>query len=143
MKTKHSLTLDDCKLITSAAEACALQNNWPVCIAVVDDGGHLLMFQRLDGCAPASIGIAQGKAHTAALRRRPTRQDEEMVNGGRASALSLAGLTFLEGGIPIVYAGDVIGAVGVSGVKSIEDAEVAQAGITALLESLKQQSSSV
>ena len=133
MKTKHYLTLDDCKKIMAAAEAEAGRNSWAVCIAVVDDGGHLLAFQRLDACATASVAIAQGKARSAAIRRRPTKNDEDMVNNGRMSALSMPGVTFLEGGVPIMVEGELVGAVGVSGVKSSEDAQVAQAGIDALL----------
>ena len=132
MKTKHYLTLDDCKKIMAAAEAEAGRNNWAVCIAVVDDGGHLLAFQRLDACATASVAIAQGKARSAAIRRRPTKNDEDMVNNGRMSALSMPGVTFLEGGVPIVKDGQCLGAVGVSGVKSSEDAQIAKAGIAAL-----------
>ena len=89
MKTKHYLTNDDCKKILAACEAHAHQNNWAVCIAIVDDGGHLLTFQRLDACASASVAIAQGKARSAAIRRRATKSDEDMVNGGRMSALSM------------------------------------------------------
>lgn len=132
MKTKHYLTLDDCKKILAAAEAEAAKNNWAVCISIVDDGGHLLAFQRLDGCAVASVAISQGKARSAAIRRRPTKNDEDMVNNGRTSALSMPGITFLEGGVPVIVGGETIGAVGVSGVKSSEDAQIAQAGIDAL-----------
>ena len=133
MKTKQVLTLEDTRKILAAAEAEATKNNWAVCIAVVDDGGHLLGFLRLDACAPSSVLIAQGKARSAALRRRPTKSDEDMVNNGRVSALSMPGVTFLEGGVPIVVDGDTVGAVGVSGVKSSDDALIAQAGINALL----------
>jgi glc operon protein GlcG len=133
MKTKKYLTLSDVKTILSAAEAEAQKNNWAVCVAVVDDGGHLLGFSRLDGCAIASVAISQGKARSAAIRKRPTKSDEDMVNNGRMSALSMPGITFLEGGVPIEVDGETIAAVGVSGVKSAEDAQVAQAGIDALL----------
>jgi uncharacterized protein GlcG (DUF336 family) len=133
MKTKHYLTLVDAQKILAACEAEAKKSNWAVCIAIVDDGGHLLAFQRLDTCAIASVAISQGKAYSAAIRRRPTKNDEDMINNGRTSALSMPGITFLEGGLPIVVEGEVIGAVGVSGVKSSEDAQIAQAGITALL----------
>ena len=133
MKTKQFLTLEDTQKILAAAEAEATKNNWAVCIAVVDDGGHLLGFLRLDACAPSSVLIAQGKARSAAMRRRPTKSDEDMVNNGRVSALSMPGITFLEGGVPIVVDGDTVGAVGVSGVKSSDDALIAQAGINALL----------
>ena len=133
MKTKQYLTLQDTQQILAAAEAEAQKNNWAVCIAVVDDGGHLLGFLRLDACAPSSVLIAQGKARSTALRRRPTKSDEDMVNNGRTSALSMPGITFLEGGVPILVDGEVVGAVGVSGVKSSDDALIAQAGINALL----------
>jgi glc operon protein GlcG len=133
MKTKKYLTLSDVKTILAAAEAEAQKNKWAVCIAVVDDGGHLLGFSRLDGCAIASVAISQGKARSAAIRKRPTKSDEDMVNNGRMSALSMPGITFLEGGVPIVVDGETIAAVGVSGVKSAEDAQVAQVGIDALL----------
>ena len=133
LKTKHYLTRADCQKILAACEAHAARNNWAVCISIVDDGGHLLSFQRLDACALASVAISQRKAASAAIRKRPTKNDEEMVNNGRTSALSMPGIIFLEGGVPIIVDGEVIGAVGVSGVKSSEDAEIAQAGINALL----------
>ena len=133
MKTKHYLTAEDCKKIMSACEAEAAKHGWAVCIAIADDGGHLLAFQRLDNSPPASVEISQGKAHSAAIRRRATKQDEDMVNNGRVSALSMPGITFLEGGVPIVVEGETVGAVGVSGVKSVEDAQIAQAGISALI----------
>jgi glc operon protein GlcG len=132
MKTKHYLTHDDVKAILAAAEAHALANQWAVCISVVDDGGHLQGFLRLDNAAPASVEISQGKAYSAAVRRRPTKGDEDMVNNGRVSALSMPGITFLEGGVPIVVDGETVGAVGVSGVKSSDDAAIATAGIAAL-----------
>ena len=114
MKTKHTLTLDDCHKMLDASGTCE-KNNWAVCIAIVDDGGHLLAFSRLDGCAVASVAIAQGKAHSAAIRKRPTKQDEDLIANGRIAALSMPGVTFLEGGVPIVVDGEVIGAAGVSG----------------------------
>lgn len=133
MKTKHYLTEADGQKILAAAMAEAHKNNWAVCIAVVDDGGHLLTFQRLDGVPLASIAIAQGKAASAAIRKRATKGDEDMVNNGRIGALSMPGVMFLEGGVPIIVADEVIGAVGVSGVKSSDDANIAEAGIRALL----------
>jgi glc operon protein GlcG len=133
MQTKPVLQLSDVKAIAAAAEAEALKNNWAVSIAVVDDGGHLLWLQRLDGVAPISAQIAPGKAITAALGRRESRMYEEMVNGGRVSFMSAPGnLTVLEGGVPILKDGVCLGAVGVSGVKSSEDAQIARAGIAAL-----------
>ena len=133
MKTKAFLELAEVKTIAAAAEAEALSNKWPVSIAIVDDGGHLLWLQRLDGAAPISAQIAPAKAQTAALGRRESRVYEEVINGGRYSFLSAPGLQgLLEGGVPILKDGQCIGAVGVSGVKSSEDAQVARAGIAAL-----------
>ncbi|MDB5944458.1 MAG: glcG [Ramlibacter sp.] len=133
MKTKSFLELADVKAIAAAAEAEALKNKWAVSIAVVDDGGHLLWLQRLDGAAPISAQIAPGKANTAALGRRESKVYEDIINGGRTSFLSAPHLkAMLEGGVPIVKDGNVIGAVGVSGVKSTEDAQIARAGIAAI-----------
>jgi len=133
MNSKPVLTLDDVKRIASAAEAEALKNQWAVTIAVVDDGGHLLWLQRLDGAAPISSHIAPGKARTAALGRRESKVYEDMINQGRTSFLSAPTLdALLEGGVPILVQGQCVGAVGVSGVKSSEDVQIAKAGIAAL-----------
>ena len=133
MENKPYLTLADVKRIAAAAEAEALAQEWPVTIAIVDDGGHLLWLQRLDGAAPVSSHIAPAKARTAALGRRESRVYEEMINQGRASFLSAPVLEgMLEGGVPILVGGQCLGAVGVSGVKSSEDAQVAKAGSAAL-----------
>lgn len=133
MKTKATLELADLKAIAAAAEKEAIANQWAVTIAIVDDGGHLLWLQRLDGAAPVSAQIAPAKARTAALGRRESRLYEEMINGGRVSFLSAPGLEgLLEGGMPILKDGQCIGAVGVSGVKSTEDVQVARAGIAAI-----------
>ena len=133
MQTKPFLALADVKRIAAAAEAEALTNAWAVTIAIVDDGGHLLWLQRLDGVAPISSHIAPAKARTAALGRRESRAYEEMINGGRMSFLSAPLLEgMLEGGVPVMVNGQCVGAVGVSGVKSGEDAQIARAGITAL-----------
>jgi len=133
MNSKPVLTLNDVKTIASAAEAEALRNTWAVSIAIVDDGGHLLWMQRLDGAAPISAHIAPGKARTAALGRRESRIYEEIINQGRVSFLSAPTVeAMLEGGVPILVEGHCVGAVGVSGVKSNEDAQVAKAGIAAL-----------
>ncbi len=132
-KQKPYLTLDDVKRIAAAAEAEARSNSWAVSIAIVDDGGHLLWLQRLDGAAPVSAQIAPAKAHTAALGRRESKIYEDMINQGRVSFLSAPGLQgLLEGGVPILVDGACLGAVGVSGVKSSEDAQIARAGIAAL-----------
>jgi len=133
MQNKPTLELFDLKRMAAAAEAEALKNNWPVTIAVVDDGGHLLWLQRLDGAAALSAHIAPAKAHTAALGRRESKVYEDQINGGRSSFLSVPALSgMLEGGVPIMKDGHCLGAIGVSGVKSTEDAQVARAGIAAL-----------
>ena len=133
MQTKPYLALADVKKIAAAAEAEAVANNWNVVIAIVDDGGHLLWLQRLDGAAPISAHIAPSKARTAALGRRESKVYEDMINNGRMSFLSAPELDgLLEGGVPVIVDGHVVGAVGVSGVKSAEDAQIAKAGIAAL-----------
>jgi glc operon protein GlcG len=133
MKTKSVLEAADVKTILAACEAEAQKNNWAVTIAVVDDGGHLLALQRLDGVAAISAHIAPAKAHTAALGRRESKIYEDIINQGRMSFLSAPAVHgMLEGGVPIVKDGQVIGAVGVSGVKSTEDAQIAKAGIAAI-----------
>ncbi len=133
MKTKPTLVLQDLRAIAAAAEAEASQHGWAVTIAIVDDGGHLLWLQRLDGAAPISAEIAPAKARTAAVGRRESKVYEDMINQGRTSFLSAPTLQgMLEGGVPILVDGQCLGAVGVSGVKSHEDAQVARAGIAAL-----------
>jgi uncharacterized protein GlcG (DUF336 family) len=133
MKHKPVLSLEDACAIGAAAVAEALARRWAVSIAVVDDGGHVLWLQRLDGAAPISAQIAPAKARTAAIGRRESRLYEEMINQGRTSFLSAPGLEgMLEGGVPILVEGDCVGAVGVSGVKPAEDVQVARAGIAAL-----------
>lgn len=133
MKTQAVLTLDDVRRMAGAAEAEASQHGWAVTLAVVDGGGHLLWLQRMDGAAPVSAEIAPAKARTAALGRRESKVYEDMINQGRVSFLSAPTLYgMLEGGVPIMVDGECLGAVGVSGVKSAEDAQIARAGITAL-----------
>ncbi len=133
MKQQSLLELADVKRVAAAAEAHALEKGWAVSIAIVDAGGHLLWLQRLDGAAAISAQIAPAKAHTAALGRRESKVYEDVINQGRTSFLSAPGLQgLLEGGVPILVDGQCIGAVGVSGVKSMEDAEIAKAGIAAL-----------
>lgn len=137
MQSKPVLTFDDVKKIAAAAEAEAVKNNWAVTIAIVDDGGHLLWLQRMDGVAPISSHLAPSKAKTAAMGRRESRIYEEIINNGRYSFLSAPEIEgMLEGGVPIIHEGHCLGAVGVSGVKSIEDAQVAKAGISALIAAL-------
>ena len=133
MKTQSSLELSDIKAIAAAAEVEALKNNWAVSIAIVDAGGHLLSFSRLDGAPPISAHIAPAKAHTAALGRRESKIYEDVINGGRYSFLTAPAVQgMLEGGVPIMKDGFCLGAVGVSGVKSNEDAQIAKAGIAAI-----------
>ena len=133
MKKKSVLEYADVQKILSAATASAVQNDWAVAIAVVDDGGHLLALQRLDSAAPTTAYIATEKARTSALGRRESGAFEKIVNEGRYAYLSVPLLQgLLEGGAPILVDGQVIGAVGVSGVKSTEDLQIAKAGIDAL-----------
>ncbi|MFT0546537.1 GlcG/HbpS family heme-binding protein [Allopusillimonas ginsengisoli] len=133
MNTKPVLSLSDVQVMLAAAEKHALENKWPVTIAIVDDGGHMLGLVRLDGAAPISAQIAVAKAHTAAVGRRESGSFEKVINDGRTAFLSAPGIAgMLEGGVPIVVDGQFIGAVGVSGVKSNEDAEIARTGIAAL-----------
>jgi glc operon protein GlcG len=129
MQSKFILTLTETTRILEAARAEAERNQWAVAIAVVDDGGHPLGVLRLDGCAPIGAYIATEKARTAALGRRETKQYEDMINGGRTAFLSAPLAGTLEGGIPVIVDGQVIGAVGVSGVKPDQDAQVARAGV--------------
>ncbi|MDO9159691.1 MAG: heme-binding protein [Burkholderiaceae bacterium] len=133
MKTRSALELSDVKAIAAAAEAEAMANQWAVTIAIADEGGHLLWLQRMDGAPPISSHIAPAKAHTAALGRRESKVYEDVINGGRVSFLSAPAVQgMLEGGVPILKDGFCLGAVGVSGVKSNEDAQIARAGIAAL-----------
>jgi glc operon protein GlcG len=133
MKSKAVLEFSDVLAISAAAVAEAVKNNWAVTIAIVDDGGHLLSLQRLDGAAPNSAQIAPAKAHTAAMGKRESKVYEDLINGGRVSFLSAPDLKgLLEGGVPILKDGQCLGAVGVSGVKSSEDVQIARAGIAAI-----------
>ncbi|MBG6289871.1 MULTISPECIES: heme-binding protein [Pseudomonas] len=132
MLNKAVLTQQEVGRILAAARDEAQRNHWAVSIVVVDDGGHPLALERLDGCAPASAYIATEKARSAALGRRETKGYEDMVNNGRVAFVSAPLITSLEGGVPVVVEGQVIGAVGVSGVKAGEDAQVASAGVAAL-----------
>jgi len=131
MKTKPCLSLEDCKKIGAACEAEARKNNWNVVIAILDDGGHLLWLARMDGATPANAEIALGKARTAAVTRRSTKIWEDRISGGRLSMLGMPVLP-VQGGVPITHEGQCVGAVGVSGVQSHEDEQIANAGIAAL-----------
>ncbi|WOD12488.1 heme-binding protein [Pseudomonas sp. NyZ704] len=133
MLSKSVLTLDEANSMIDAAFAEADKNSWKVTVAVVDDGGHLLAMRRMDGCAPVAAYIAPQKARSAALGRRETSEFEAMINGGRTAFLSAPEITgLLEGGVPFKVEGQVVAAIGVSGVKPDQDAQVAKAGIAAL-----------
>ena len=132
MKMRAMLTLDDCRKIMAAAEAEAKKNNWNVCIAILDDGGHLLHLNRMDGATPANARIAIAKGVTAAETRRSTAMWEERIKQGRHAMLKMPNVTPVQGGLPIVVDGACIGGVGVSGVQSHEDEQIAKAGIDAL-----------
>jgi uncharacterized protein GlcG (DUF336 family) len=127
------LSIDAARTAMAAAEACAIQNNWGVAIAIVDSGANLVMLHRLDNAQLSSVRIAEQKARTAAEFRRPTKVFEDAVAGGGVGLRVLTfGASVAEGGVPIVAGGKVIGAIGVSGVQSHQDAQVAQAGADAL-----------
>ena len=132
MKQRPELTLEDCKKISAAAEAEARKNNWNVCIAILDDGGHLLHLARMDGASPFNARTAVAKGKTAAETRRSTLVWEDRIKGGRNSMLGMPKITPVQGGLPIVVNGTCIGGVGVSGVQSHEDEQIAKAGIDAL-----------
>ena len=132
MKTKPCLTLDDCKTMAAACEAEARRNNWEVAIAILDDGGHLLLLQRMDGATPANAEIALRKGRSAAISRRSTKMWEDRIKvEGRLSMLKMPVLP-VQGGIPVIYQGVCVGGIGVSGVASHEDEQIAQAGANAL-----------
>lgn len=126
------LNLAGARAMVEMAEAEARRNNWNVAIAVVDVHGELLFFLKMDDVQQASVDIAQAKARTAARMRRPTKTLDDAVTGGRLALLAVDGVLPLEGGVPVIHNGVVIGAVGVSGVTSAQDAQVAAAGIRAV-----------
>jgi len=131
MKTKPCLTLDDCRRITAAAEAEAKKNNWNVTIAIVDDGGHVLLLTRMDGTAPVTAEIATQKSRSAAIARRSTKVTEDRIAAGRIALLRMPPLP-VQGGLPIMVQGDCAGGIGVSGVQSHEDEQVCSAGLAVL-----------
>jgi glc operon protein GlcG len=132
--TKQVLTLEAAKAIAAAAHAEAKKNGWNMAICVVDDSGHLLYLERMDGTQLASVQVAQDKARTAALYKRPTKALEDAVAGGRTVLLKLAGATPLEGGLPLLAGAEVVGAIGVSGASAPQDGQVAAAGAAVLKE---------
>jgi glc operon protein GlcG len=130
---KKMLTLEAARVAMAASEAEALRNNWKVVIAVVDDGGHTVLLQRLDHAQTSSIDTAVAKARAAVAWKRPSRLLEESINNGRTAFLSISqGMGLLQGGVPIEIEGLVVGGVGVSGVKASDDEIVALAGVNAL-----------
>lgn len=132
LKQKPALTLDAARRVVAAAEAEAKKNAWPVVIAVVDDGGHPVLLERLDEAQFGSIEIAIAKARAAVAFKRPTRVWGETLAGGRLAVLGLPGVLPSEGGMPIVVHGVIVGGIGVSGVRSDQDGQIAAAGLTAL-----------
>ncbi|MFO1351477.1 MAG: heme-binding protein [Gammaproteobacteria bacterium] len=137
LATAKALTLEVAKQISAAAEAEAAKNQWTVVIAIVDAGGHLIHLVKIDGTQYGSIDVAIQKAQTSIAFKRPTKAFEEAIAGGRTAILGVKGALPLEGGLPIVVDGETIGAIGVSGMKSTEDAQVAKAGVDALTTILK------
>jgi glc operon protein GlcG len=133
LPTRKTLTLEAARLAMAASEAEAIRNAWRVVIAVVDDGGHPILLQRLDGAQISSIDTAVNKARAAVAWKRPTRLLEESVNNGRYAFLSIhQGMALLQGGVPVEVDGQVLGAIGVSGVKASDDEVIALAGVNAL-----------
>ena len=133
MKMRPELTQADCLKMSAAAEGEARKNAWNVAIAILDDGGHLLQFVRMDGATPANAAIAVDKSRTAATSRRASGMWEKLIKDGRTGMLNMPGILPVQGGLPIVIEGTCVGAIGVSGVQSHQDDQIAQAGIDALL----------
>jgi glc operon protein GlcG len=133
MKTKPYLTLDDVRAVLDAAETEAKNNQWAVSIVVVDDGGHQLGMIRMDDAPPISAYISVEKGRTAAMGKRESKSYEDMIKAGRTAFLSFPLQAMVEGGVPIQIDGRTVGAVGVSGVQSNEDAQIAKAGVAALV----------
>jgi len=131
VRTRPCLTLDDCRKIGAAAQAEARKNNWIVVVAILDDGGHLLWLERMDGATPFNAQVAMEKGRSAAVSRRTTKNWEDRIAAGRNAVLNMPVLP-VQGGVPIMVGGECVGAVGVSGVQSHEDEQIANAGIAAL-----------
>ena len=131
LPVKHMINLAVARCIAVAAEAEASANGWAVVISIVDDGGHLVLLQRMDGTQLASIDLATQKALSALIYRRPTKAFEESLIGGRQAVLALPGALPVNGGLPLYYSGDLIGAIGISGVTAEQDAQIATAGVAA------------
>jgi glc operon protein GlcG len=138
VRSKLVLTDDDVKKMAAAAEAHAASNQWRVTIAIFDEGGHLLYLHRGEGVAASTVEMAIGKGRTAMLGRRETKVYEDIIKQGRTAFLSAPLIAMVEGGVPIIVNGEVVGSIGVSGVKSEQDVSVARAGIAALDEARTQ-----
>jgi glc operon protein GlcG len=132
MIRKTVLALEDARRIAAAAVAEAGRNRWTMAVALVDDGGHLICFDRIDGTQVGSVEVAIGKARTAVFFKRPTKALEDAVAKGKFGFMNFPHAIPMEGGVPIYSDGNVIGGIGVSGATSSEDAQVAEAGINAL-----------
>ena len=132
MLIKHTSSLDVAKAVAAGAAAKAREQGWTVVIAILDASGHLLYLERADGTQLGSIGVAQEKARTALMFRRPSQAFEEMILGGKIQMMSLPGVTPVAGGLPLSWRGEIVGAIGVSGVLSSQDAEIAQCGLAVL-----------
>ena len=130
--TSKYITLEAAKKMVAAGEAEARKNGWNVAITIVDASGALILFQKLDETQPGSIAVSQGKARTSAMFKRPTKAMEEMIAGGKTAFLAVEGIVPIQGGLPIVADGKVIGAIGVSGVTSAQDEQIAAAAIAVL-----------
>lgn len=139
LPTKRTLTLDAARHVLAAAQKHARENKWNVCIAIVDDGGHLVCFERMDGTQHGSALVSQRKAETAVAFKRPSKAFEDQIVGGRNALLALPTAVPLEGGVPLTVEGQMVGAIGVSGVTSQQDGMIAQAGVDSLGELLKRK----
>jgi len=126
------ITLEAAKKMAAAGEAEALKNGWNVAITIVDANGDLILFQKIDETQPGSIAVSQGKARTSALFKRPTKAMEEMITAGKTAFLAVDGIVPLQGGLPVIAGGKVIGAIGVSGVTSAQDEQIASAALAVL-----------
>jgi glc operon protein GlcG len=132
MQNNVSIGLDEAKAITAAARAKAVAEEWNVVIAILDSGGHLITLERADGTQLGSIRVAQDKAKTALMFKRPSKALEDVVLSGKVHMTQLTGALPIEGGLPLIVDGAVVGAIGISGVQSFQDGIVAQAGADAL-----------
>lgn len=130
--TKSTVSLELAKKIAAKAEAEAAKHQWPMFIVIVDDGGNLVYLERMDGAQLGSLEVAQKKAHTALFFKRPTKSYEDAVAGGKNTILSVPGIIAIQGGLPLVKDGAIVGAIGVSGMQPAQDEAVAEAGVRGL-----------